>query len=205
MSILNNGKDLELLVEEISKSLDRHHQIYSLPVKAELWENILSNCLNEIGINNDWRPDFNHAQGLDMKIDDTGERISCKSGSIVKEDLEFSGSRMTKYLTLVEKLDFLSDKNEDIYMLLSRDVKNWSVDNKKYSFIAFPSKLLNYSELSWKDTIGVRGGYKDKVNGHIGYSDNMKAKIQYSMSHQVWTTILDYKDNEDVFVREISL
>ena len=115
MSILNEKERLESLIEEVARSLRMHHSIYSLPVKAELWENILSNCLKKIGVGNDWTPNFNHVQGLDMTTTEEGERISCKSGSIIKENLEFSGSRMTKHATLAEKLVFLQDKKEDIY------------------------------------------------------------------------------------------
>ena len=205
MSILLDKKKLEQLSGEIKGSLLRHHQLYCLPVKGELWENVLANCLKSVGVPNDWRPDFNHIQGLDMTLDQGSERISCKSGSIVKENLEFSGSRMTKHLTLKEKLSFMSDKKEDVYMLLSRNNKLWAAGERKYYFIAFPSSLLNYSDLSWSDTIGTRGAYKGKVNGHLGTSAQISAKIQFSMSHQLWTTIKNFKKDANIFVREIPI
>lgn len=205
MSILQSKKKLEQLSREIKNSLIKHHQLYCLPVKGELWENVLANCLKSIDAPNDWRPDFNHAPGLDMTLEENSERISCKSGSIVKEDLEFSGSRMTKHLTLEDKLTFMSDKKEDTYMLLSRNNKSWTDGDRKYYFIAFPSSLLNYNDLNWSDTVGTRGAYKGKVNGHLGTSSHISAKIQFSMSHQLWTTIRDFKKDTNIFVREIPI
>ena len=176
-----------------------------MPVKGELWENVLANCLKSVGIANDWRPDFNHIQGLDMTLEGDSERISCKSGSILNGDLEFSGSRMTKHLTLEDKLVFMMDKKEDTYMLLSRNNKLWASGQKKYYFIAFPSSLLDYADLEWSDTTGTRGAYKGKINGHIGTSSQITAKIQFSMSHQLWTTIKNFNKDDNIFVREITV
>ena len=203
MSVLNNTEKLDDVYDKIVNLLETHHEIYDLPVKAELWENILSKALDQSGLSNDWRPDFNHAQGVDMSLLPSGERISCKSGAIEEENLKFSGSRMTKHISLDDKLDFLSDKKDDVYMLLSRDKREWINGDHKYYFIAFPSDMLDYNSLVWENTIGQRGKYQNEINGHVGLSDAVSAKIEFSMSHQIWTTIKNFRKNPAVFVREI--
>ena len=204
-SILNNRTKLLEVTSNIADILKMHHKIYDLPVKAELWENVLSNALAKSSIPNDWKPDFNHVQGVDMCLDDSGERISCKSGAIVDTDLEFSGSRMTKYPTLESKLDFLSKKLDDAYMLLSRDKKEWESGLKKYYFIAFSSDMLDYSSLQWQNNFYKRGAKRGQINGHSGLSEAIEANIHHSMSHQIWTKILNFKNNKEIFVKEIYL
>ena len=142
---------------------------------------------------------------MDLQLESTGERISCKSGAVKSNNLEFSGSRMTKYTTFEDKMDFLMAKRDDVYMLLSRNPKEWEDGVRKYYFICFPSSMLTYDELKWQPTMGTRGAYKGKENGFVGCSESLSAKIQYSMSHQIWTTILNYKSNKSLYIKEIEL
>ena len=204
---IKNSKDLESVCKTLKGFIEQHHEIYDLPVLGEYWENLLSKSLNSLNIKNDWTPDLNHAQGVDLVID-KGLRVSCKTGQVVgreKSNLKFSGSRMTKHLSLKEKLNFLSEKRDDVYMLLSRSKKEWAEGEKKYYFIAFPSNMLQYGNMKWKDTFATRGKNKGTVNGHKASSEGLDASVSFAMSHQLWTTIKDFKDNKNIFVREISV
>ena len=207
MFSINDEDKLSQLCDTIKDVVSSHHKIYDLPVLGEYWENVLSKSLRANGINNDWTPDLNHVQGLDMIVEGN-LRISCKSGQIMgrqQSDLKFSGSRMTKYETLQDKLDYLSDKKEDIYMLLSRSKRDWNKGERKYSFIAFPSDILQYGTLNWVDTFATRGNNIGKLNGHKASNEVLDANISFSCSHQLWTKIKDFKDNKNIFIKEISV
>ena len=207
MFSINDEDKLSQLCDTIKDVVSSHHKIYDLPVLGEYWENVLSKSLKANGINNDWTPDLNHVQGLDMIVEGN-LRISCKSGQIMgrqQSDLKFSGSRMTKYETLQDKLDYLSDKKEDIYMLLSRSKRDWNKGERKYSFIAFPSDILQYSTLDWVDTFATRGNNKGKLNGYKASNEVLDANISFSCSHQLWTKIKDFKDNKNIFIKDISV
>ena len=198
---------LEKICGNIKHYLWQHHKIYDLPVQSEYWENLLAKALNSCNIENSWTPDLNHKQGLDMVIENA-LRVSCKTGQIIggaQNNLSFSGSRMTKHKTLQDKLNFLSNKRDDVYMLLSRSKEEWENGQKKYYFIVFPSDMLQYEKMNWIDTVAIRGKSKGELSGHKASSKVFDATIRYPMSHQLWTVIKNYKDNEEVFVREISV
>jgi len=204
---IKNHENLESVCKTLRGFIEQHHQIYDLPVLGEYWENLLSKSLRSLNIENDWTPDLNHVQGVDLIID-KGLRVSCKTGQVTgqrKNNLKFSGSRMTKHLSLKEKLCFLSEKRDDVYMLLSRSKKEWEAGEKKYYFIAFPSNMLQYSNMEWKDTFKKRGKNRGTKNGHRASSETIDASISFAMSHQLWTIIKDFKDNENIFVKEISV
>ena len=207
MFSINNENKLNQLCDTITSVVTSHHKIYDLPVLGEYWENVLSKSLKANGIDNDWTPDLNHVQGLDMIIEDK-LRVSCKSGQIMgkeQNDLKFSGSRMTKYKTLEDKLNYLSVKKEDVYMLLSRSKKDWDKGERKYSFIAFPSDILQYNSMNWVDTFATKGSNAGKLNGHKASNEVLDANISFSCSHQLWTKIKDFKDNKNIFIKEISV
>ena len=207
MFSINNKEKLNQICNTIEDIIKAHHNIYDLPVLAEYWENVLSRSLRANGINNDWTPDLNHAQGLDMIIEDK-LRVSCKSGQILgrkQNVLKISGSRMTKHKTLQEKLDYLADKKEDVYMCLSRSKKDWNKGKRKYSFVVFPSDILQYSSMNWVDTFVTKGPNKGMLNGHKASNEALDATISFSCSHQLWTKIKDFKDNENIFIKEISV
>jgi hypothetical protein len=182
----------ELLVPFIIDRLKRHHELYSQQCKAEYWEEILCWTLKQSGLGSDWKPDSNHKSGMDQTTDDN-TKISNKSGSIISDSIEISGSRLTKHKTLKEKLEFLSDKKEDYIFCLATDKKEWEKGIKRYYFVVIDSDKLNYHEQEWKETNGTKGRYKDKVNGWSCLSEVFSAKISKSMSDQLWTTVkLDY-------------
>lgn len=179
------------LVPHLKFYLTKHHELYSGKCKAEQWEEISASALKAAGLGSDWKPDNNHKVGVDQTTDG-GIRISNKSGSLNKNlsEMTISGSRLTKYPTLKEKLEFLSNKNEDfIFCLATKDNDDWENNKKVYYFIVVDSQRLNYHEALWKDTIGVRGKKKGEIVGHNCASNGFSAKIVKAMSDQLWTDI----------------
>lgn len=182
----------EPLVPFIEQRQTKHHELYSSRCKAEYVEENLSNALKEAGFGSNWKPDFNHKPGIDQTTDN-GIRIGNKSGTIEKDVIKFSGSRLTKHVTLQKKLDFLSIKQEDYIFCLATKKNEWEKGIKKYYFIVIDSKVLNYHQQTWEETYGIKGRLKGKVNGWKCSCEKYYATITKSMSDQLWTTLkLDY-------------
>ena len=167
---------LEILIQE-------HHDIYSLPLIAEYWEEILSKAFGIIGYETTWKPDRSHAVGEDMRlVGMENSRISCKSGQFIKPKalnkkcVKFNGSRSTKFKTLEEKITHFSNSHDDYYFLLS---KNKPFD-KKYKLIIFKSEICKVDKLTWTES--------DSGKQWKGIGDFM-ANIGKSMSAQLWTTL----------------
>lgn len=180
----------DTIVPHLTSLLTKHHELYSGKCKAESWEELCAKALVSAGLGSDWEPDFNHGVGKDQTTDE-GIRISNKSGNLNKDcsTMTISGSRLTKHPTLTEKLEFLSNKNEDFIFCLATNDKDWKSGKKVYYFIVIDSNDLNYHEASWEDTIGVKGNNKGEVTGHKCVGEGFTAKITKSMSHQLWTDI----------------
>jgi len=178
----------ESLVPYIKERLSKHHELYSSKCKSEYCEENLASALREAGYGSDWKPDFNHKSGLDQTTD-CGIRISNKSGSIKKDRVKISGSRLTKHNTLEGKLKFLSEDKEDYILCLATDNDDWDRGNKFYYLLVIDSKKLNYHEQQWTELTGQRGTYKDKVSGWQCVTEDYTAKIQKSMSDQLWTNL----------------
>jgi hypothetical protein len=178
----------ESLVPHIKERLTKHHELYSGQCKSEYWEENLAYALRAAGFGSDWKPDFNHKSGVDQTTDDsTG--VSNKTGKIIRDTIEISGSRLTKHKTLKDKLDFLAIKKEDYIFCLATEKEDWESEKKIYYFIVIDSNILNYHEQDWTEVIGQRGATKDKVSGWQCVSEDYSAKIQKSMSDQLWTTV----------------
>ena len=177
------------LVDAIRNRVSMHKNLYSSPIKAELWEEVLHRSFKDIGIVTDWQPDGNHKVGVDMTLE-SGERVSCKTGSFNNSDLTISGSRLTKHKSLSAKIAFISDKKEDTYALLSRDKEDKQGEN--YKLIMFPSSMLNYGQLNW---------YGDK--NYRASSNLLECSIQHSMSDQLWTKIKDFENQEKIVCIDI--
>jgi hypothetical protein len=202
MTILQNEELIKNVVEEIKQRLNKHHELYEFPVKAELWENTLANSLKACGADTDWKPDGGHGSGKDMTILSSGERISCKSGQLTGNNCKFNGSRTTKHKTLKEKLEFLSTPKDDVYFLLARSKKEWKHGQRNYYLVTFPSKILNYNHHQWTKKYNKRTA---KHNGWSMVGEMFDALISIAMSHQLWTTLKNYKNNENVCVQKIEL
>ena len=181
----------EPVVPFIKHYITKHHELYSGQCKAEYWEEILARSLKESGLGSDWKPDFNHKSGVDQTMDN-GIRISNKGGSIIKNIISFSGSRLTKYKTLNEKLEFLVDKKEDYILCLATDKDEWKKGSKRYYLVVINSDTLNYHEQEWEETYGVQTNI-GQLNGWKCSSEVFNAKIIRSNSDQLWTEMkLDY-------------
>ena len=191
------------LVPYLETSLRQHHVPYSIRCKGELWEEHTANALKSAGLGSDWEPDFNHGVGVDQTTD-SGIRISNKSGKLSKDNLfmEISGSRMTKYPTLVEKLEFLKCKHEDYIFCLATNEQDWKKDIKRYVFIVIDSNDLNYHDAAWSDMLGTKPTTANKIVGHRCVGAGYTAKIQKSMSDQIWTKINSslFKEAYDIIV-----
>ena len=184
------------LVKEVTRRIELHHELYSIPVADLMWEEILYNSLRVVGDDNVTWDAGSHAIGADVKNSKYGD-ISCKTGAkkyVKKCDTTFikiNGSRTTKYKTIEEKKKFFAIKKEDIYFCLARDKKEWELGQKKYYLSVF--NTLNHAELEWKETFGKN----NKSTGWSASNDNMNCKISKSMSDQLWTEIKeDYVDEE---------
>jgi hypothetical protein len=178
----------ESLVPYIKESLTKHHELYTGKCKAEYWEENLAYALRQAGYGSNWKPDCNHKSGADQTTD-CGIRISNKSGSIVRDVVGISGSRLTGHGTLQEKLEFLSVPKEDYILSLATEKGNWGKGKKIYYFIVIDPKKLNYHEHEWFETIGQKGSLKDKPNGWKMISENYIATITKKMSDQLWTGV----------------
>jgi hypothetical protein len=189
--------NFRVLVPHITHGLSKHHELYTGKVKAEQWEEIFALALKAAGFGSDWKGDNNHKVGVDQTTN-CGVRISNKSGSIKKNKIKISGSRLTKHKTLEEKLKFLSIKNEDYIICLATDA-SWKKGHKKYYFIVIDSNNLNYLDMIWEDTLS-----KDKmrVTGHKGIGKGCEAIITKATSDQLWTTIEPclFKENHVIVI-----
>lgn len=182
--------EFDNLVPHLKSLLTKHHELYSGKCKAENWEELCAKALIASGFGSDWEPDFNHGVGKDQTTD-TGIRISNKSGNLNKDrsKMAISGSRLTSYPTLTEKLEFLKHKHEDFIFCLATNDRDWKDGKKIYYFIVVDSTAINYYTATWQDMIGVRGKNLGSVVGHKCVGEGFEAKIQKSMSHQLWTDI----------------
>jgi hypothetical protein len=183
-------KKLEKLATAVEKRLKLHHTLYSLPVIAEQWEEILVKSLEEIGERADWDTG-SHKVGEDIATDTFG-RISCKSGTLKcpkqgpnagVETLTISGSRTTGQKTLKEKIKYLSQSHDDYYFTLPKYMKDMKSGTYRYWMAIFPSKLIKPNKLGWKK----------KGKDFCAEGRGIKQSISTSMSSQLWTTIETHK------------
>ena len=126
------------------------------------------------------------AGGTDRNTDD-GTAISNKGGSLSKDEmtLTISGSRLTKFATLAEKIDHIHNKDEDYILCLAS--KKPFVGT--YHFIVIDATKLDYKNAEWSEKIGQRGKSKSKVVGWNAVGNNYTASITKSMSDQLWTEV----------------
>jgi hypothetical protein len=182
------------LIPHIKERLELHHKLYSGKCKAEYWEENLAYALKQSGYGSDWNADFNHKVGVDQTTT-KGIRVGNKSGNVVNNTIEISGSRLTKHQTLEDKLEFLSIPKEDYIFCIGTENTDWSNNKKIYYFVIIDSKKLNYHQQSWKEVYGNTKNNFGKLTGWNCNTKDYSAKIVKSMSDQLWTKIkLDYCD-----------
>jgi hypothetical protein len=175
----------EKLVPYIQEKLNQHHSCYIQQCKGTLWEENCAYALNQTGYTTDWQPNFNHGSGKDQTIKNTGIAISNKTG-VYSAELrlikDLSGSRLQKYATLQEKLEYLDQPHQDYIFLLSVDPKEWSHKNPKYRFIVLDSHRIRFSDAQWTEKIDKNG----KLTGWKCSTEYYDAHIKRSLSDQLW-------------------
>lgn len=171
------------LVPILTRRIKEYHQMFSLPLIAEMWEETLSRSFEELGHHTTWTPDRSHRVGEDMRIKDCDQsRISCKSGQFVnnrelgKMCVKFNGSRSTRFETLEEKISHFSESHDDYYFLLAKDKKF----DQKYQLLIFESPLCRVDQLTWTESAS---GKQWRGTGPFC------AEIGKAMSAQLWTTL----------------
>ena len=179
------------LVNSIKEKLTMHHKLYRTPVKDVYLEDIFDQCINPN--NSTWKPN-GHQSGADTK-QETEQLIECyqnKSGQLLenKTKVRISSHRTSKYKTLDDKIDFISKKHCDKYVLLSRDEKEWEVGKKIYYLMIFDSSLFDFKNMNWSDKITTKGKNKGQQNGgFIGNDTNNHYRAEIlnaSTSNQLW-------------------
>ena len=163
------------LLSEIQKWIHWHHSGYQFKIDSQAWENILHKSFLSCGLNSTWNAG-SHSQGVDIVCENL--KISCKGGSIEGKrtpKLTISSHRTTKYETLTEKLNYISENHEDEIWSLVQINKN------NYRLHIF--KKPNFKEYDWKKT----------KSGWSGNLRKNKARIQKKMSDQLWFD-LDYQE-----------
>jgi len=178
-----NQELLNKLLPILKKRVKLYHELFSLPLIAEQWEETLSRAFEEIGHPTTWTPNRSHKVGEDMSLKNIpNSRISCKSGQFINDRslgkicVKFNGSRSTSFATLEEKIAHFSEGHDDYYFLLAKDKKF----NKKYKLLVFESPICRVNKLSWTESASGKSW-----NGE----GKFKACIGKSMSAQLWTTL----------------
>lgn len=180
---MENQELLDKLLPILKRRIKQYHELFSLPLIAEQWEETLSRAFEEIGHPTTWTPDRSHKVGEDMSIKNIpNSRISCKSGQFItprslnKKCVKFNGSRTTTQKTIEDKIAHLCNNHDDYYFLLAKS----KPFNKKYKLLVFPSSICKVNQLKW--TLS-KSGKQYKGNGPF------IADINSSMSSQLWTTL----------------
>lgn len=192
-------KEFDNFSDEMRIYLALHHELYENKCKDVYLEELSSKAFKSIGRGSDWNADCSHEVGRDQTVDN--KKISNKSGMILPgEDgisIKISGSRTSKYETLVAKLNFLNKKNYD-YILGCGTIKDDQL--KRYYLYLIDGSKIDYFDLEWSQDEDKNGNSKWQ-----GIGNNIVADIQTkSTSNQLWLTI--NKDFCDHFsVLEIDL
>ncbi len=164
----------KMLINCLKSKLIKHHELYRWPVKAELWEDLWDQCINPRG--SKW-VGGGHQAGADTLDDINNISYQNKSGQIKKNSVEITSHRLAKQAgpTFEDKLNFISKKHCDKYVLLSRDENDWKNNIKSYYLMIFDTKLLDFRSLEWSEHIPSRGANAGKHNGgYIGKGDPLK-------------------------------
>ena len=186
------------LISQIWYFLKRHHELYRTPIKDVYWEDGWDQSINPNG--STWKP-CGHQSGADTKLEnqENSESYQNKSGQLLKNktQVKISSHRTSKYKTLEDKVNFISEKHCDKYVLLSRDEKEWEKGNRIYYLMIFDSSLFDFKSLTWTAKTITRGEKKGQENGSfVGTKENgrFSAEIQSaSTSNQLWVTAdIDY-------------
>ncbi len=176
--------DWERISEGFIRLIQYRSRTTFLPIRAELWEEIIYATFKRQGLVVDWKVG-DHAKGVDLVIHGEGAaelKISAKGGSIKRNgEVHISSYRLTRFQTLEDKLKFLKDNADklDIYLSCAREE---TAEIVRYRILKMPASALVPPHLltpqNWTET----------VQGWILSPDDtgLAAKIVKSMSHQLW-------------------
>lgn len=161
-----------MIINCLKNKLIKHHELYRFPVKAELWEDIWDQCINPKG--SKWIGG-GHQSGADTIDENLNISYQNKSGQIEGNYVKITSHRTKKYPSLEEKLEFISKKHCDKYVLLSRNEQEWKNGIKAYYLMIFDSNLIDFHSLNWSKYILKTGKKKGEHNGgYIGNGDPLK-------------------------------
>ena len=187
--------NLEEFGTKVLEGVAARQGIDKFPVKAEIFENIIVDTLDEMEISCYWDPG-SHKPGADIEITNEPISFSVKSAGISggkqkPQKMSISSHRLTSHKTLKEKLAFIdgTGKNYTHYLVLAReDIEGKSnKKNKKilikrnYTLLAMPADIFSVNKLTWQQ-VGKSYKTKESWDGKMGYS----MKIEHSMSDQLW-------------------
>ena len=167
--------------------------IDKFPVKAEIFENIIVDTLDEMEISCDWDPG-SHRQGADIDLPLEDLFLSVKSAQVKgmkKQVMSISSFRTTAYDSLHEKLNFIDGggKNFTHYLVLAREDKKKKkvFVERKYTALLVPANQFLAKNMTWEESTS---GWKslEKYDDELGYAMNIHKK----MSDQLWI-YCDYK------------
>lgn len=167
----------------IEEEIDRYkEQFPRLPVRAEVFEHIIYNCLFKVGFTDDdirWKPG-SHKTGGDLYVNDV--HVQCKGGTLSNTKLIISGQRTTSFNTIEEKINFLSDKKEDVYLCLAKTKTH-------YKLLSFDSSVVDFGKSD--EWVCTNAGWEYSRKG-------VQIKIVRNMSDQVWinidTSVMDVEE-----------
>jgi len=194
------------LINKIFEKLKLHHSLYRFPVKAENWEDIWDQSINDRGSN--WIGG-GHQSGADTFDKVNNVSYQNKSGTINTKNnirtVTITSHRTGRHATLEDKLNFISENHCDRYVLLSRNNKDWDNGIRSYELMIFESKLLDFLSLKWTKDIPSKGKNKGKHNGGYkgeGSPHTFSAKIDGpTTSCQLHITInIDYIGESHKFI-----
>jgi hypothetical protein len=162
------------VLDDIQRRIYAHYEVYpEININSILWECILAYALRTEYSSVIWTPG-SHKKGEDINCN--GVRISCKAGKITKLKsnpvISISSHRTTRFKTLDEKLNFLSQKHEDVVYSLS------SMDNT-YRLTIFTPPDVN--QFDWHEMSKKWRGV-DKLGNILD--------ITKSMSDQYWMKLV---------------
>jgi hypothetical protein len=166
-----------------------HHQIYNQKVQGTFWEELSYKAFLDVGLKPEWESG-SHGKGTDIVFNGLG--LSYKTGTMgyrKRDDFsyyQFSGSRLTTYETLTEKVEALINGNEDYFVFLGCEIeKQEKADYYTYTVRLLEKKQIPYERLTWDESNpnSIKGSDPDS---------KLSCVIQAKMSSQIW-----YKIPED--------
>jgi hypothetical protein len=199
--------NLNLNREEFAEKLKTEHiqpfhDKYIVPITAELWENMLFLTLKSLGFDISWKC-ASHQVGTDLTIHKFDEHlnISAKSGTIDKDKRlkNVSSYRTTKYKTLQDKIDYITESHQDYYFCLAK--KTPFVENPIYYLYIFENDNVDFTSGIWTEKY-------NKSNNHTGWNyetENVKAEIKKGTSDQLWINSLSKQITKEPIEIQVNL